>query len=102
MTAACLTREPMTMPSWPLRSELELGAFPTAVPCARLHARQVLWEWQLPEHAETAELLVSELVTNAVRACGGLASPVVRLVLASDRHCLDRRNLDEPSGRRGK
>jgi hypothetical protein len=30
---------------WPLRSFLELGALPGAVPYARLHARQVLWEW---------------------------------------------------------
>jgi hypothetical protein len=30
---------------WPLRSYLELAALPGAVPCARLHARQVLWEW---------------------------------------------------------
>jgi hypothetical protein len=28
----------------PLRSYLELGALPTAVPCARLHAGHVLWE----------------------------------------------------------
>jgi hypothetical protein len=32
-------------PAWPLRSGLELGALPSAVPCARLHARQVTWEW---------------------------------------------------------
>jgi hypothetical protein len=32
-------------PQPPLRSYLELGALPTAVPCARLHARHVLWEW---------------------------------------------------------
>jgi hypothetical protein len=31
--------------SWPLRSHLELGALPSAVPCARLHAKHVLWEW---------------------------------------------------------
>ena len=30
---------------WPLRSFLELGALPSAVPCARLHTRQLLWEW---------------------------------------------------------
>ena len=34
-------------PEPPLRSYLELGALPTAVPCARLHARHVLWEWGL-------------------------------------------------------
>src|SRR6266536_411255 len=30
---------------WPLQTFLELGALPGAVPCARLHARQLLWEW---------------------------------------------------------
>lgn len=29
---------------WPLRSYLELGILPSAVPCARLHARNILWE----------------------------------------------------------
>jgi len=53
---------------WQLRSSLELGALPTAVPCARLHARQLVWEWGLDGLAETAELLASELVTNAVQA----------------------------------
>jgi anti-sigma regulatory factor (Ser/Thr protein kinase) len=53
---------------FPRRSSLLLGALPSAVPCARLHARQVLWEWGLSEVAETAELLLSELVTNAVQA----------------------------------
>jgi anti-sigma regulatory factor (Ser/Thr protein kinase) len=52
---------------WPLRSFLELGAFPGAVPCARLHARQMLWEWQLTGLSDIAELLISELVTNAVQ-----------------------------------
>src|SRR5271165_6461665 len=53
---------------WPLRSYLELGALPTAVPCARLHARHLVWEWGLDALAESTELLVSELVTNAVQA----------------------------------
>ena len=53
---------------WSLRSSLELGALPTAVSCARLHARHLVWEWGLDGLAETAELLVSELVTNAVQA----------------------------------
>jgi len=85
---ACLTREPMTAPPWPLRDDLELGALPTAAGCARLHARQIVLEWGLPALADTAELLVSELVTNAIRASRGLASPVVRLSLVSDRNCL--------------
>ncbi len=49
--------------NWPLHSYLELGAFPGAVPCARLHSRQLLWEWGLTDFSDTIELLVSELVT---------------------------------------
>ena len=60
----------MTHP-WPFRSSLELGALPTAVPCACLHVRHILWEWGLNSLAESAELLVSELVTNAVNATAG-------------------------------
>jgi anti-sigma regulatory factor (Ser/Thr protein kinase) len=57
---------------WPLQSHLVLGALPSAVPCARLHARQVLWEWGLGELSDPGELIVSELVTNGVRASGDL------------------------------
>src|ERR1017187_3708362 len=54
---------------WPLQDFLELGALAGAVPCARLHVRQVLWEWGvLRSLGEGAELLVTELVTNAVKA----------------------------------
>ena len=53
---------------WPLRDFIELGALPGAVPCARLHTRQVLWEWGLTALTESVELLVSELLTNAVAA----------------------------------
>jgi hypothetical protein len=55
---------------WPFRSSLELGALSTAAPCACLHVKHVLWEWGLNALAERAELLVSELVTNAVNATG--------------------------------
>jgi anti-sigma regulatory factor (Ser/Thr protein kinase) len=72
--------------AWRLRSYLELGALPGAVPCARLHARQVLWEWHLEDRTDIAELIVSELVTNAVRACADLAAgaAAVRIWLCSD------------------
>ena len=71
---------------WPLASFLELGALPGAVPCARLHTRQVLWEWGLQESADTTELLVSELVTNAVYITRAAAAGTpVRLWLVSDR-----------------
>jgi anti-sigma regulatory factor (Ser/Thr protein kinase) len=68
-----------------LRSYLELGALPTAVPCARLHARHLLWEWGMNELASTGELLVSELVTNAVKATAGhVDRAAVRLRLSGD------------------
>ena len=51
-----------------LVSALEFAALPGAVPCARLHTRAVLAEWGVATVAETAELAVSELVTNAVVA----------------------------------
>jgi histidine kinase-like protein len=49
----------------------------------------VLAEWDLKPLAETAELLVSELVTNAVRASAGLPArhlglPTVQLWLSAD------------------
>lgn len=71
---------------WPLRTFLELAALPTAVPCARLHARHVVWEWQFPgETRDDSELVVSELVSNACAASGAVAEmPVVRLWLLSD------------------
>ena len=70
---------------WPLRSYLELGALPTAVSCARLHARHLVWEWGLDALAETAELLVSELATNAVQAMARQEGhPAVRLQLFGD------------------
>jgi anti-sigma regulatory factor (Ser/Thr protein kinase) len=52
----------------PLQSNLELGALPSAVACARLHAKHVAWEWGLEKLADTVELIVSELATNAIKA----------------------------------
>ena len=91
---ALATRTPGA--EWTLRTFLELGALPTAVPCARLHTKHVLWEWQLSHLADAAELLVSEIVTNSIRASAGLTdsrfagkwaagTPPVRLWLYSDR-----------------
>ena len=69
---------------WPLRSYLELGALPTAVPCARLHARHLLREWGLNGLAETTEPLTSELVTNAVKATAEQRQAAIRLRLSGD------------------
>jgi anti-sigma regulatory factor (Ser/Thr protein kinase) len=82
--------------TWPLSSALVLGALPPAAGCARLHARNVMCEWDLAEAAENAELVVSELTTNAIRATTGpdgrpryenelSGLPVIHLRLLSDR-----------------
>lgn len=81
--------------TWRLRTYLELGALPGAVPCARRHATLVLSEWGLRPLASSVGLVVSELVTNALRACAGMRSgqfaghwsagpPPIRLWLRSD------------------
>lgn len=53
---------------WRLASKLALGPLPSAVPCARLHAKNILREWDLVHVADNAELIVSELMTNAWKA----------------------------------
>jgi anti-sigma regulatory factor (Ser/Thr protein kinase) len=76
---------PRLRSGWPFRDFLELGALPGAVPCARYHCRQVLWEWRLTRLADNVELLVSELVTNAITASRAMGDYLpVRLWLLSD------------------
>lgn len=87
MTTACSTLTADTTASWLLQTCLELGAYASAVPCARGHVRSVAMEWGLRDLADTAKLLTSELVTNAINASQRLRSagtPVVRLWLVSD------------------
>jgi anti-sigma regulatory factor (Ser/Thr protein kinase) len=69
----------------PRSDSLPLGSLDGAVPSARLHARHVLWEWGLESLAPNVELVVSELVTNAVQATqrAELDTPV-RLSLLAD------------------
>lgn len=108
----------------PASSHLVLGAFPGAVPCARLHARLMVREWGLPDLAEAVELVVSELVTNAVQASEGLTGsryagqwrpgrPPIRLWVRCDRHrvlvqvwdaddCLPVRRAVEPDEESGR
>ena len=84
---------------WPLHSYLELTAVPAAVPAARRHTTNVLEEWHLQALADTAELLVSELVTNAICASARVTGQQdqtgqqtgtlpIRLSLTSDRHAV--------------
>jgi anti-sigma regulatory factor (Ser/Thr protein kinase) len=67
----------------------EMGAQPSAVPHARRCARQALTAWKLGDIADDIELVVSEIVTNAVRATLGMrAAAPVALYLALDRRGL--------------
>lgn len=68
-----------------LSSALDFAPLPTAVPCARLHAVHVLHEWGLRALAGDAQMIVSELITNAIDASALLPErpPVaLRLLLA--------------------
>jgi anti-sigma regulatory factor (Ser/Thr protein kinase) len=74
--------------SWPFQTHLELAALPTAPACARGHVRSVALEWGMRGLSDSAELLVSELITNAVHASDGLKDqaivPVIHLWLTAD------------------
>jgi anti-sigma regulatory factor (Ser/Thr protein kinase) len=65
--------------AWPLADRLDLGALPSAVPCARLYTRAILAEWGLAHLNDTAELVISELATNALQAtrAADLTSPLI-------------------------
>jgi anti-sigma regulatory factor (Ser/Thr protein kinase) len=65
----------MLMTMRPFSSELILAAMPNAPYWARRHVQDVLEKWGFRAQAEPLEsvlLVVSELVTNAVKATGGL------------------------------
>lgn len=71
---------------WPVRDFLELGALPGAVPCARLHAHQIVWEWSLTALTEQVEHVVTELVANSVAAARAMPQiDPVRLWLLTDK-----------------
>lgn len=80
---------PRTVPAQCLRgSRLALGALPSAVPCARAHTRAVLTTWDLARVADNAEVVVTEMLTNAVthgsQGCSSGPIPVVYLDLLVD------------------
>lgn len=56
-----MTAVPEHSASWLLSREL------TAARNAREQARKALSEWELGEHADITELIISELVANAIR-----------------------------------
>jgi anti-sigma regulatory factor (Ser/Thr protein kinase) len=82
-------------PTWPLQTRLVLAAQPTAPGVVRGHVRAVACEWGLAGVADTAELLASEIATNAVLASQRLRTtadlavvPVIRLWVTSDGVCM--------------
>lgn len=68
---------------WPLTHTLRLGPLDSAVPCARAHTRQLVAQWGLRALVGDAELVVSELVTNALKATRG-STRTIDLRLSSD------------------
>ncbi|MFJ5884141.1 ATP-binding protein [Kitasatospora cineracea] len=72
--------------SRPRLSLLTLDSTPESVSGARRHTAQVLHCWHARvELSDAARLVVSELATNAVRACGGPHGFTLSLVLDRDR-----------------
>lgn len=78
---------------WPHRSFLEFSALPTAASCARLHATALLSEWDLTDLRDDAQVVVSELVSNAylasaasgaTQATGRGHPAIIRLWLLAD------------------
>jgi hypothetical protein len=56
-------------PPWPLVSNMAPLGVPTTAPgCVRAHVRSTLTEWRMTALIDTAELVASELATNAVAA----------------------------------
>ncbi|MFJ7189696.1 ATP-binding protein [Streptomyces bacillaris] len=54
-------------------TSLRLAAVPSAVGRSRVFIRQTLQHWRLPDYIDVVELVVSELVTNAIEATGTTA-----------------------------
>ncbi len=78
-------RSPRPSAGRPSRAMLDLGALPTAPGRARAWTRQLLSEWGLAGLVETAEVIVSELATNAMLASCRMDQPFLRLILTFDR-----------------
>jgi hypothetical protein len=70
---------------WPRRDGLELGAYPSAVPCARNRAREILREWQLAHFTETAMIAVSAKNTMVSAWSAGIDTEEVRSKLTDTR-----------------
>jgi len=84
MLAAMLQSRPDPSQAWLQASTLKLGALPSSVPTARHHTARTLSKWNLEHLADTAQTIVSELVTNAILHGAG---PVTLRLRAND-ECL--------------
>jgi len=69
---------------------LELGALVTAPACARLHTKQLLWEWGLSRLIDSSVAVVSELVTNALETTvrHQLGTPIALRLSSNGRQAL--------------
>ena len=57
-------------PEFQLRSEMRFAALPTAIICAQLFIKFTLQTWRLDEISDSAQRIVTELVTRAVKTTG--------------------------------
>jgi hypothetical protein len=81
MLAAAEVKPPGHAESWPLTSMLGLRATPGTVPHARHFVANTLRRWNFTGQViDDAEIVTSELVTNAVQACQ--ANRMIRLRIA--------------------
>jgi anti-sigma regulatory factor (Ser/Thr protein kinase) len=72
--------EPASRATW-RHAAADLDAEPQSVPAAHHLARLVLRSWGLEDTADAAEVIASELVTNAVAASAAAGYPVISLRL---------------------
>jgi anti-sigma regulatory factor (Ser/Thr protein kinase) len=84
MTVALEHRPPARAIVCPLTAEATFSTLPISVARARLFVTETLWEWGMRGLCDTADVVVSELVTNAIRASAWLY-PLVTVVLWADR-----------------
>lgn len=106
--AASHTQRPTLRRSHRAAASRELACHPRAVPDARRFVGQTLAAWRLAD-ADTAQLLVSELVTNAVQHAAGpivltvtIAASTLRFAVSDADPTTPRRreaDMDEESGR---
>ncbi|MFE7456249.1 ATP-binding protein [Streptomyces sp. NPDC057554] len=68
-------------------TSLRLAAVPSAVSNSRIFIRQTLQHWRVSDYIDVAELVVSELVTNAIEATG-ITDPQPKWTAVTDEHVI--------------